>query len=96
MAQISVVIIDSDTDSINSMVKYMKSLDNIVTVEGVATSFDSGFELIHKKKPMVVILEVGDDIGLSIERIIRYSIGFLRYLLLPHLRIGHLKQYSRL
>lgn len=71
MAQISVVIIDSDTDSINSMVKYMKSLDNIVTVEGVATSFDSGFELIHKKKPMVVILEVGDDIGLSIERIIR-------------------------
>jgi pilus assembly protein CpaE len=71
MAQISLVIIDSDTDSINSMVKYMKSLDNIVTVEGVATSFDNGFELIHKKKPMVVILEVGDDIGLSIERIIR-------------------------
>jgi len=68
---ISVVIIDSDTDSINSMVKYMKGLDNIVTVEGVATSFDSGFELIHKKKPMVVILEVEDDIGLSIERIIR-------------------------
>jgi pilus assembly protein CpaE len=70
MAQnISVVIIDSDTDSINTMVKYIKNLDRNITVEGVSTSFGSGFELIHKNKPMVVILEVGDDTDFSFERI---------------------------
>ena len=66
---ISVVIIDSDSDSVKNMVKYIKNLGNDVSVEGVATSFDSGFELIHKKKPMVVIMEIGNDIALSLERI---------------------------
>ena len=43
---ISVVIIDSDIDSINTMVKYMKSMDSKVIVEGTATTFENGFELV--------------------------------------------------
>ena len=66
---ISVVIIDSDIESINNIVKYIKNLEDSVTVEGTATTFETGFELIHKKKPMVVIMAVGEDISLCIERI---------------------------
>jgi len=66
---ISVVIIDSDTDSINNIVKYIRNLGDSVTVEGTATTFEAGFELIHKKRPMVIIMEVGEDISLCIERI---------------------------
>jgi len=66
---ISVVIIDSDIDSINSMVKCIKNLDSKVIVEGTATTFENGFELVHKKRPMVVIMEVTEDINLSLERI---------------------------
>ena len=66
---ISVVIIDSDIDSINTMVKYMKSMDSKVIVEGTATTFENGFELVHKKRPMVVIMEVTEDVNLSLERI---------------------------
>jgi pilus assembly protein CpaE len=70
MAQsISVVIIDSNADSINNMVKYIKNLGDNVAVEGTATTFEKGYELVHKKRPMVVIMEVGDDINLAIERI---------------------------
>ncbi len=65
----SVVIIDSDVDSINSMVKYIKKMDAKVTIEGTATTFENGFELVHKKRPMVVIMEVTEDINLSRERI---------------------------
>src|SRR4030043_904565 len=66
---ISVVIIDSDIESINNIVKYIKNLEDSVTVEGTATTFETGFELIHKMKPMVVIMAVGEDISLCIERI---------------------------
>ena len=66
---ISVVIIDSDIDSINTMLKYMKSMDSKVIVEGTATTFENGFELVHKKRPMVVIIEVSEKIDLSLERI---------------------------
>jgi pilus assembly protein CpaE len=66
---IPIVIIDSDTDSINNISQYIKNLGSDVSVEGVATSFDTGFELIHKKRPLIVIIEVGDDIDLSIQRI---------------------------
>jgi pilus assembly protein CpaE len=70
MAQnISVVIIDSDIESINNIVKFIKNLGDGVIVEGTATNFESGFEIIHKKKPMVVIMEVGEDISLCIERL---------------------------
>lgn len=66
---ISVVIIDSDIDSINNIVKYIKNLGDSVTIEGTATTFESGYELVHKKRPMVVIMEVGEDIIAGLERI---------------------------
>jgi len=70
MAQnITVVIIDSDIDSINSMTSYIKKLDSKVVVEGTATTFERGFELIHRKRPMVVIIEVEKDIESSIDKI---------------------------
>ncbi len=70
MAQtITVVIIDSDIDSINSIANYINKLDSKVTVEGTATTFERGFELVHKKKPMVVIIEVDKDVDVAIEKI---------------------------
>jgi len=70
MAQnITVVIIDSDIDSINSMTNYIKKLDSKVVVEGTATTFERGFELIHKKRPMVVIIEIDKDLDVAIDRI---------------------------
>ncbi|OGW56057.1 MAG: hypothetical protein A2Y81_05230 [Nitrospirae bacterium RBG_13_43_8] len=66
---ISVVIIDSDTDSINNIVKSIKNLGNDVSIEGTATSFESGHELIHRKRPMAVIMEVAEDVSLSIQYI---------------------------
>lgn len=69
---ISVVIIDSDTDSIANIVEYIKNLGNNVTIEGTATTFESGFELVHKKRPMAVIMEVcGEDLKLYLERIVQ-------------------------
>src|SRR4030043_1854719 len=70
MAQnISVVIIDSDADSINNMVKYIKNLGDNVAIDGTATSFEKGFEIIHKKRPTAVIMEIGEDVTLAVERI---------------------------
>jgi pilus assembly protein CpaE len=66
---ISVVIIDSDNDSTNNIVKFINNMAGKVTVEGTATTFELGYELIHKKRPMVVIMEVDKDIDASIERI---------------------------
>ncbi len=68
---ITVVIIDSDSDSVIQMVNYIKRLRDHVVVEGVATTFEKGFELIHKKKPMVVIMEIGSDVDESIARMKR-------------------------
>jgi pilus assembly protein CpaE len=64
----TIVVIDSDPDSINHIVKYIKNLGDHAEVDGVATSFESGFELIHKKKPKVVIMEVEKDVDLSLQR----------------------------
>jgi pilus assembly protein CpaE len=66
---ITVVIIDSDNASTNNMVNYIKNLGGKVTVEGIATTFEKGYELIHKARPMAVIMEVSEDIDTSIERI---------------------------
>jgi pilus assembly protein CpaE len=61
MAQgITAVIIDSDTESLNKTVKYIKSLGEQASVEGATTNFEAGFELIHKKRPMCVIMTVDD------------------------------------
>lgn len=70
MAQnIPVVVIDSEADSVNRIVSFIKTLGNHAVVDGVATGFETGFELIHKKRPMVVIMEIGPDIDESIKRI---------------------------
>ncbi|MBI5102914.1 MAG: AAA family ATPase [Nitrospirae bacterium] len=67
---ISIVIIDSDADILSSISKCIKGLGDGATVDGVSTSFETGFELIHKKKPMVVIMEVNSaNLDLYIERI---------------------------
>jgi pilus assembly protein CpaE len=57
---ITTVIIDSDTESLNKTVKYIKSFGEQASVEGATTSFEAGFELIHKKRPMCVIMSVDD------------------------------------
>ncbi len=70
MQGISTVIIDNDTDTLNVITKYIKNLGDGATVEGVSTNFEAGFELIHKKKPLVVLLEVcSSDLELYLERI---------------------------
>ena len=70
MQGISTVIIDNDTDTLNMITKYIKNLGDGATVEGVSTNFEAGFELIHKKKPLVVLLEVcSSDLELYLERI---------------------------
>jgi pilus assembly protein CpaE len=55
---IRVVVIGSDTDSTNNIVERVKKEGNNATVEGVAVGFERGAELIHKRKPMVVILDM--------------------------------------
>ena len=66
---IPVVIIDSDTDAISAMVRCIEGLRNHVRVAGAVTNFEAGFELVHKKRPMVVIMEVGPDLDAATERI---------------------------
>jgi pilus assembly protein CpaE len=51
------------------MTGYIKKLDSKVFVEGTSTTFERGFELVHKKRPMVVIIEVEKDVDSSIEKI---------------------------
>jgi pilus assembly protein CpaE len=69
-ASIPVVIIDSDADSAKAIQKHLKNLGNgNVSVEGVATNFESGYEMIHRKRPVAVIMELQDDLKTSIERI---------------------------
>jgi len=65
---ISVVIIDSDPDSLKKIVGFLQKLGNHTHIDGTAATFEKGLELIHKKRPMVVIMEVCEDVELSIER----------------------------
>ena len=77
MAQnISVVIIDTDFDSMKNLVKFIENIGDTVVVEGTASTFETGYEIVHKKRPMVVIMEVGEDINLAIERIGQLSSRF--------------------
>jgi pilus assembly protein CpaE len=71
MAQgITAVIIDSNTESLNKTIKYIKSLGEQASVEGATTSFEAGFELVHKKHPMVVIMSIDEgQYDAALERI---------------------------
>lgn len=66
---LTIVIIDSDVDAIKEMQKHIAKLGGSATVVGVAHTFDGGYELIHRKKPMLVIMEIGDDLEQAAERI---------------------------
>ena len=67
---ITVVIIDKDTESVNNMVRYIKNLGDHASVEGVASTFELGYELIHKKRPMVVIMDVcSEELEHSLEQV---------------------------
>jgi pilus assembly protein CpaE len=66
---ISIVIIDSDPESVNSLVKYITNLGDHAVVDGVANSFETGFELVHKKRPMVVIMDICQGSDADIEKI---------------------------
>lgn len=55
---IRVVIIGADTGSANKIAKWASKEGNDALVEGIALDFEHGAELIHKKKPMVVILDM--------------------------------------
>jgi pilus assembly protein CpaE len=51
-------------------VKYIKSLGEQASVEGATTTFEAGFELIHKKRPMVVIMSVDDgEYDIALDRV---------------------------
>lgn len=66
MSSLSIVVIDSDLDSLGNIVKYIDRS----SIVGTASSFESGYELIHKKRPMIVIMEVKvEELDLYIERI---------------------------
>lgn len=72
----SIVIIDSDTSSIKKMVNFVKNLGDHAVVDGVATNFESGYEMIRKKKPMIVILEIDNKTDDSVEKIKTILEGF--------------------
>jgi pilus assembly protein CpaE len=57
---ISIVIISGDIDSSNNMVRHITSLGDQASIEGVASTFESGFEIVHRKRPMVVIMDLSD------------------------------------
>ncbi|MEJ2696237.1 MAG: AAA family ATPase [Candidatus Sulfobium sp.] len=65
----SVVVIDTDVNSINAMVQYIRKSDIPVDVEGVASNFNTGYEMIHKKKPSVIIMDICGEQGADIKKI---------------------------
>lgn len=66
---ISIVIIDSDNDSINDITRHVKRLGGQAAIDGAVNSFQSGFELIHKKRPAVAIINVCEDNVCDTEKI---------------------------
>ena len=59
--QIPVVIIGDSTDSANEIRNIIEKLGNNASIEGVAKDFDEGYQIIHKKRPMVVIMDVSTE-----------------------------------
>ena len=51
---ISVVIIDSNADSINNTAKYIKNLGDNVAIEGTATTFEKSF--MRKKRCQIKVI----------------------------------------
>ena len=55
---IRVVIIGDNADSTGKIAKWVSKQGNDALVEGIALDFEDGTKLIHKSKPMVVILDM--------------------------------------
>jgi pilus assembly protein CpaE len=51
------------------MVKSVKGLGSHVAVDGAASTFEHGYEMIHKYRPMITIMEIGSDLESAIEKI---------------------------
>src|SRR3990172_2246583 len=66
---IAIVIIDSDTDSVKTMVSFIQHLCDHASIEGVASNFESGIEMVHKKRPNVVIMELTDGIDDAVGKV---------------------------
>ncbi|HLC18313.1 MAG TPA: AAA family ATPase [Thermodesulfobacteriota bacterium] len=66
---IAIVIIDSDTDSVKTMVSFIQHLGDHASIEGVASNFESGIEMVHKKRPNVVIMELTDGIDDAVGKV---------------------------
>jgi pilus assembly protein CpaE len=67
---ITIVVISGDIEFTNTIVKHINALGSHAGLVGTASSFESGFELIHKKRPMVVIMDINaEDIDLYITQV---------------------------
>lgn len=66
---LKVVIIDSEVGSVTKIKDCIEGLGDHVVVEGVATTFQKGFELIYKVSPTVVIMEIGADLEKAIQEV---------------------------
>ncbi len=66
---ISIVVIDPDADSLKQITDYILKFGDQAKLVGTAVTFDKGFEIIHKTRPMVVVMAVCEDVDQSIERI---------------------------
>jgi pilus assembly protein CpaE len=60
MSSISVVVIDPEQGSRKEIEKLLKDIDH-VTLAGVAEDMASGYEMVVRSKPMVVIMEIDTD-----------------------------------
>lgn len=60
MASIPVIVIDPDKSSRDDIEKYLKDMEH-VSVSGTAGDLASGYEMVIRSKPMVVIMEIDSD-----------------------------------
>lgn len=66
---VSAVVIDRDVDSLKEMVQYIRNFDFSVDVQGVSSNFNAGYEMIYKKKPSVVIVDICGENGADVGKI---------------------------
>jgi pilus assembly protein CpaE len=59
--RISVVIIETSKDSANHITHIIEKIGNGTSIEGVAKDVEEGYQIIHQREPMVVILDVSTE-----------------------------------
>lgn len=60
MASIQVIVIDRDKGSRDDIEKFLKEMDHVI-LAGTAGDLASGYELVVRTKPMVVIMDIDSD-----------------------------------